>query len=95
MIPCICIDDSNKPADFPESKWVKKNTMYHIIDAVILLPSMSTGFKLHELPLDDSCYPYLYFDYSRFIIAEESLQDYRDLIEALTCPMDFKKEFNL
>ena len=30
----VCIDDSNKPLDIPEHKWVKKDSIYTIAKIV-------------------------------------------------------------
>ena len=32
----VCIDDTNRPIDIPESKWVKKDEIYTIVKVVKL-----------------------------------------------------------
>lgn len=68
MIPCICIDDDNRPSDFPLSKWPKVGEMYHITAATVVLPQGILGFRLNEIKMDTSCYPYKYFSSHRFAI---------------------------
>ena len=49
MIPCICIDNSNCPIDYPlPSQWIEKNKEYHIIDVKYVVKSETLGFKLLE-----------------------------------------------
>lgn len=43
MIPALCINDKNKPNDFPNSKWVKANREYHIVDIKKVLPQEILG----------------------------------------------------
>lgn len=63
----ICINDSNKPKTIPESKWIKKGNTYTVIDVVKLnIQIGKIGFKLKEIELDHSCFPYEYFDSERF-----------------------------
>jgi len=84
MIPCLCIDDINESIQFLPDSWIEKGKQYHIID--IMFNSLSTYFKLYEKP-------YIWFDYSRFTISAEHLQDWEDLVEAVSCPMDFEQLF--
>ena len=80
MIPALCIDDSFKPNDIPNNKWVKKGNIYHVIYTVTVLPQGKLAFHLHEIDLDESCYPYQYFLASRFAFTEENLDKLVDLI---------------
>lgn len=81
MIPCICIDDSNRPNDIPLSKWVKKHDHYHITYIVVALPQNMLSYSLYEKPLDESCYPYEYFSASRFAIKEEDIDRFMELVK--------------
>lgn len=67
MIPCICVDDLSRPADFPLSKWVKDGEKYNIVGASIVLPQGILGFQLSEIDMDANCYPYKYFSAHRFV----------------------------
>lgn len=66
-----CINDSNKPAQIPESKWVKKGEVYTVVYASTMSIQVNKlGFKLKEIDLDSSCFPYEYFDADRFAVVE-------------------------
>lgn len=67
MIPCVCIDDSNRPNDFPLSKWVNEGQEYTIVEATIVLPQGILGVKLKEIEMNADCYPYKFFASSRFV----------------------------
>jgi hypothetical protein len=68
MIPCICIDDQDRPSDFPLSKWPVEGETYHIVAATVVLPQGILGFRVNEIKMDTSCYPYKYFSSHRFAI---------------------------
>ena len=88
MIPCLCVDDKNRPNDIPTSKWVKKNDEYHVTYVVRVLPQNVLGVSLYEKPLGPSCAPYEYFLATRFIFTEEGkkalLELYLELGEAIS-----------
>lgn len=65
----ICINDSNRPSRIPIEKWVKKGEEYTVEYAVSLsLQVGKVGYKLKEIELDHSCFPYEYFDSERFAL---------------------------
>jgi hypothetical protein len=69
----ICINDGNRPKRIPEEKWIKKGSTYTVIAAVKLNVQLGKiGFKLKEIELDHSCFPYEYFDSERFSQQVES-----------------------
>lgn len=78
----LCTNDSNRPNDIPLNKWVVKGHWYTVIKVdKLLIQGGRLGFKLEELNIDD-CFPYQYFDPSRFAIpmdlsngVEEMLND--------------------
>jgi hypothetical protein len=71
MIPCICIDDKARPADFPLSKWVEEGNKYNIVAAAVILPQGILGFQVNEIQMDANCYPYKYFSSHRFIFEDK------------------------
>lgn len=81
MIPCHCIDNSGKPENIPQSKWVKLGEKYHITYTVICLPQNVLAFSIYEKPLDKSCYPYEYFISTRFAIKEEDWGALMELVK--------------
>jgi hypothetical protein len=63
----ICINALNKPKQIPENKWVKEGEIYTVIGLVRLnVQANKVGLVLEEIDLDDSCFPYHYFDADRF-----------------------------
>ena len=66
----ICINDSNKPKEIPANKWIKKGNKYTVIDVQHLDTKQELGFKLGEIDLDESCFPYHYFSSHRFVTEE-------------------------
>lgn len=74
-----CIDDSDKPKEIPNNKWIKKDSEYELIFIAWCKPQECQGFSLAEIELDDSCLPYEYFRSSRFSIKEEYLEEFLQL----------------
>jgi hypothetical protein len=75
----ICINDSNKPKQVPEEKWIKKGNTYTVIASIKLNIQLGKiGFKLEEIELDHSCFPYEYFDSERFSLQIESFKTTRE-----------------
>ena len=63
----ICTNALNKPRQIPENKWVKEGEIYTVIRLVRLnLQANKVGLVLEEIDLDESCFPYHYFDADRF-----------------------------
>jgi len=63
-----CVNDADKPEDIPTSKWVKKDTLYTVIDVKkMLIQGGKLGFKLAEINLD-GCAPYEYYAANRFYV---------------------------
>ena len=68
-----CINDLNRPSQIPETKWVKKGEVYTVLYASTMSIQVNKlGFKLKEIELDESCFPYEYFDAERFAPLEAS-----------------------
>jgi len=81
MIPCICIDDSHKPNEIPNSKWVKKFEKYHVIYTITVLPQRILAFHLSEIELTENEYPYEYFAASRFAFTKDDLEKLHQMIK--------------
>jgi hypothetical protein len=80
MIPCICINDSNRPSQIPIEKWVVKGDKYRISHIYYLPKQKQQGCDIYEKPLDESCAPYEMFLLYRFAI---SINDIPKLIELI------------
>ena len=62
----ICINDTSKPNDIPNSQWVKKGSIYTVTKVVKMIIQGGTyGFDLAEINLD-GCAPYKYYAADRF-----------------------------
>ena len=81
MVECICIDDSNKPNQIPDNKWVKKGQKYNIIYTVIVLPQRELGVVLSEIELTDNEMPYEYFLAKRFAVTQDNIVKLFQLIQ--------------
>ena len=67
-----CINDSNRPKQVPVEKWIVKGNIYTVIATTHMnLQRNKIGLKLQEIELDQSCFPYEYFDADRFRIVSE------------------------
>ena len=67
----ICINDLDKPVQIPQNKWAKKGEVYTVIYASNMTVQVNKlGFVLKEITLDESCFPYEYFDAERFAVVE-------------------------
>lgn len=80
MIPCKCVDDTNRPEDFPISKWVKKDNEYHITHVFYHPEQQIQGVEIAEIDMKD-CYPYVSFKIDRFSITMEDLEKLLELIK--------------
>lgn len=67
MIYCVCVDDTGKPAEIPNDKWVVLGESYHIVFVAFLEPNGDMAYQLKEIDLNESCAPYEYFSANRFI----------------------------
>jgi hypothetical protein len=84
MVKCICIDDKNKPAEIPSSRWIKIEESYHITHVYYHPDQGIQGCSLYEKPLGEDCYPYETFKLSRFGISMNDLQELIELIKNCT-----------
>lgn len=62
----ICINDQHRPAEFPVSKWIKKDLVYTVIGIKNHVISGGQGFVLNEIDLN-GCEPYDSFGSWRFV----------------------------
>jgi hypothetical protein len=85
----MCINDANKPQEIPQDKWIKKGQIYTVIGVQMLLSSNALGFELAEIKLDESCFPYHYFNPNRFepVDNKEIAELEAELQEILSTPV--------
>ncbi len=82
----ICINDQNRPNEVPNTRWIKKGEIYHIIQIDKLNAQGGIyGCKLAEINNDDLT-PYEYFRLDRFAVPEQS-----DLEEAVLEKIDISE----
>ena len=81
MIPCICVDDTNRPDEIPESHWIKSGTLYHITDIrTIVKQGNILGVELNEINLVELNVVYRYFKLPRFAFTLDGLIALQKLI---------------
>ena len=83
-IPCICIDDKNRPLEVPVSKWVVKEQEYHITHVYHQYQQKGIkGVELAEFDISD-CVPYNCYRLDRFAFTEENLLKLIELMQQCT-----------
>lgn len=84
LVKCVCIDDANKPAPIPFSKWIIRDNHYHITHVYYCVGQGLQGVALKEVSLDDSCTPYLAYKLSRFAFTKEEFLKLLQLMKDCT-----------
>ena len=66
-----CINDSNRPAEFPIKDWVRKNEIYTVskFDRMHMQGSIY-GIQVEEIN-SEQYYPYTHFAFDRFVPIDE------------------------
>ena len=80
MVPCICIDDKNRPETIPLSKWIKEGEQYTITYTCKVLPQGILAVSLYEKPLGPAYAPFEYFAARRFAIDSKDMEQLIELI---------------
>lgn len=79
----ICINDNGRPREIPPNKWLTKGQKYTVNDIGQTLDG-NIGFKLEEIELDESCFPYDCFNHKRFgIPIQEDVLTLEEELKAL------------
>jgi len=74
MVPCKCIDDTKKPPEIPQDKWIVKDEEYRVLAIYIHVNQGGIqGITLVEKPLDETCRPYQTFAIKRFAFRLEDI----------------------
>jgi hypothetical protein len=94
----LCLIDSAKPENIPNNKWVKKDSVYTVVQVDRLHLSGGTlGYKLYELNIDD-CFPYTYFGAWRFAVIADQLdteEEIEELIDNLLEEANAREEIEI
>lgn len=90
MIPCLCIDDTNKPYTIPMNLWVKEGKEYHITWIKYHAGQGIQGVELKEIKLNEDCMPFNSFALKRFAIRKEDMGSFMELLAICS-----KKSINL
>ena len=80
MIPCICIDNKNKPQIIPGHLWPKEGNQYHITWIKYHGGQGIQGVELNELRLTEDCYPFNSYALKRFAIRKEDMDAFMELL---------------
>lgn len=80
MIKTKCINDSNRPEDFPANKWLKKDNEYHITHVYYHISQGISGCELAEINMNDTK-PYASFKIDRFAFSVDDLEKLLELIK--------------
>jgi len=79
-VKCICIDDTFKPEEIPNSHWVKKDHEYHITHVYFHPHQQISGVELAELDLSNF-FPYQTYRITRFAFDKENFLKLIELIK--------------
>lgn len=91
---CICINDKNRPADIPESHWIKFGETY-TVTTVKFIPNGTIGLAIEEISLEGISTKYDCFALIRFGFHENDMQELIALLEQAPHPvtMNVSKAF--
>ena len=86
-----CINDSNRPDEFPESNWVKKDSIYTVskLDKMHMQGSIY-GIQVEEIKTDH-LFPYTHFALSRFVIIDDDGPLSDEELESLLSEIEVKE----
>lgn len=81
----MCVNIDGRPSDHPISKWLKKDTLYTVIESTTVHPQNILAFKLAEIDTDGLTHEFFRADRFAVIedisdhILEEQLEDVTEL----------------
>ena len=80
-IPCICINDKDRPSEIPVEKWIKEGEKYHVTHIFKMMQQpMIQGCELKERDISD-CIPFNCFRIDRFAFEKEHLPAIMEMIQ--------------
>lgn len=80
MIPCICLNNKDKPPIIPNHLWPKEGNQYHITWIKYHGGQGIQGVELNELRLTEDCYPFNSYALKRFAIRKEDMGAFMELL---------------
>ena len=81
-VKAICINDSNRPKEIPQEKWIKKGETYHVKHVYNMVKQgMILGCDLWEMNLK-GCDPFLHYKLDRFAFDIQDLDKLFELMRA-------------
>lgn len=101
-IPCICINDKDRPSEIPVERWIKDGETYHVTHIFKMMQqNMLQGCELKELDISD-CIPFTCFRIDRFLFQKEHLPEIIEMIKrcsdlneiSLNSTKQFIEQFN-
>lgn len=81
MIPCYCIDASNKPKEVFIGEWLTEGMKYHITHVFYHPKQGIQGCALREVRLTGKSKPYESYRLSRFAVTEQGYQDLLQMVK--------------
>lgn len=76
----LCINHANKPAKISEENWIKEGKVYTVIEIKKMgLQKGQLGYKLAEVNIPQTCFPYEYYSSSRFGFLVEQVDENPEL----------------
>lgn len=85
MVRVLTVDDTNKPKEIPQDKWLVKDEEYRVL-GIYIHPNQGDiqGITLLEKPLDETCRPYGTFNINRFAFHLDDLEELMQLARDCT-----------
>ena len=85
----ICINDKNKPNKIPQDQWCKFGEEYTVIRVIRLpLQEDTMGLLFEEIQMDDSCFPYEFYDATRFAVKSDIFSESEESKEFKEADLD-------
>ena len=72
----ICINNTQKPSKIPQNEWITEGSLYTVISVAPMgIQAGKFGYKLKEISLSPSSFPYEYYSADRFgVLTDQSLK---------------------
>lgn len=82
-VPCLCIDDKNRPKEIPPQMWIMEGIQYNITHVYYHPNQGIQGVLLEEVQIKN-CPPYESYRLTRFAFTEEGFKQLKELMENCT-----------